>query len=79
MEEATEEEKSPDLSEDSNEAVNDKSVPKPTLNSNSYGDSKKVADLSEKPRQVRSRPIGSYLLPRPLLWPASPAFCSSHS
>ena len=54
------------------ETVNDKIVQKPPLNSNSCGDSKKVADVSDKPRQARSRPTGSSPKPRPC-----PVACSA--
>ena len=65
LEEATEEDKAPESSvnvvggnskENNNETVNDKIVPNPALTSNLCGDSEKVADLSEKSRQVQSRP-----------------------
>ena len=81
LEEATEEDKAPESSvnvvgdnskENNNETVNDKIVRKPALNSNSCGDSKKAADLSEKPLQARSRPTGSSPKPRPC-----PVACSA--
>ena len=81
LEEATEEDKAPESSvnvvgdnskENNNETVNDKIVPKPALNSNSCGDSKKVADVSEKPRQAQPAHHQSHA---PVLWPARLVGC----